>query len=515
MTQIYEKLTDEELAMVEIIRHPIWCAEFVRNLPLKGDEGKWIHSQYQKEMLCDFGNYVVLCCARAIGKTEVLIDKVVWYALNLFYEESLAFTTPSKVHLEPPFFKLVRWLRHNPLLSHYVDRNSVNASSFNIKLRNGFVLDCRIAGKTNTGANLVGMHVPFVLMDEAGYYPWGTYIEMLPIINTFQDGYQLFVAGVPDGRREKSVLFNADQRDAKFNKHNIVAHDNPRYSDDDEERNINQFRGKNSEDYIHIVLGEHGQPVYAMFDRNMMSIQNYELHIDRIKGKAIENDPQFMHSLVATMPKLPDNYEDVMIGIDLGYTEPTVVHTMYKVRNKWYWLSRIVLEQVDYPSQEELIGLLDVKYNPSVIGIDQGSAGKSTVQHLLNDERWKSRTWNKKIFGIDFGGQVSVGLDEDGEEIKIRTKQFGMQKLQAMSNNHEIVFTNRDEEMIGELERTSYMRTSIGNITYVVEDVTGKQRRGDDHNTAALVCGILAWYQKFELNLNQKPKLLAQVKWLH
>jgi hypothetical protein len=514
---IKEKLTDEELALVEILRHPIWASEFIRNLGVGPEEEEklWEYTLYQKEMLCDFNSYVTLCCGRAIGKSEVILGKVIWHMINTFYEESVVITVPNKVHLDPLFLKITRWLRNNPFLKHFVDRNSINNADMTIKMKNNFVLDCRIAGKSGTGANVIGLHVPFIIIDEAGYYPWGTYIELLPTLNTFQKGFQLFVAGVPDGRREKSVLFNSDQLDKNFSKHRIPAHRNPRYSEADEERNLKQFRGRESEDYVHMVLGEHGSPVYSMFDRELMMIQEYPIFVARYKGKDFEDNPMQLYDIAATIPVLPRYYEEVMFGIDLGYTEPTVISILYKVKDRWYFHARITLYQVDYPIQEKLIDLLDSKFLPVLISVDEGSAGKSVIQNMMVNEDFSGKAFKSRMMPVNFGGTVVIGYDNDsGDEIVLKTKQFGMQRLQAMTNNHEIVFTSEDDEMIGELERTTYSRTEAGEVKYAVESLTGKASRGDDHNTAALVCAVVGYYLKFESPINSNIKLFNRISWL-
>lgn len=514
---IREKLDPEELALAEILRHPVFCSEFIRNLGVGEDETekKWEYTVYQLEMLCDFGNYVVLCCGRAIGKSEVILGKTLWYMLNCFYEEPVVITVPNKVHLDPLFLKLTRWLRNNILMKNFVDRNSINNADFTIKMKNNFVLDCRIAGKSGTGANVIGLHIPFIIIDEAGYYPWGTYIELLPTLNTYQTGFQLFVAGVPDGRREKSVLFNADQIDRNFNRHRIPAHRNPRYSEADEERNLKQFRGKDSEDYVHMVLGEHGTPVYSMFDRALMSISEYPIYVGRFKGKDFEDNPMLIPEITATISPLPRYYEQVIFGVDLGYTEPTVITILYRLRDKWFFHARIVLHQVDYPVQEDLINSLDTKFLPALIGIDQGSAGISVIQNMMTDGRFSGKGYKSRIVAVNFSGTTVVGYEsESGEEIELKTKQFGMQRLQSMTNNHEIVYTSDDDEMISELERTTYSRTEAGEIKYSVESLTGKANRGEDHNTAALVCAVLGYFLKFESPLNTHVKLYNKISWL-
>jgi hypothetical protein len=509
---IRERLSPDELALVELIRHPVWCAELIRNMS-RDEDDKWVHSSYQKEILCDFGHFVVLCTARAIGKTESLVDKIIWYALNNFYEESLLFTVPNRVHLDPPFMKIVKWLRGHPLLQYYIDKGSINLANYTIRLKNRFVLDCRIAGMTGSGANVVGLHIPFILLDEAAFYPWGTFIELMPTLNTFQAGHQLMVAGVPDGKRERSVLYYADQIDSEYNKHRVSAHMNPRYSNKDEVRNAKQFRGTTSQDYIHMVLGEHGTPVFTMFERSSMAIESYETHVSRHKGAEFIADSQFSYKLLASLPSLPPYTEDVVFGIDLGYTDPTVIQVLYRVRDKWYILTRLVIHQLEYPEQERLIDLLDSKYHPSIIGIDEGNIGKSVIQHLVADVQYSVKNFKKVIKPIQFGGRTKIAEDDEGEPLETRTKQFAMQYLQTIVNNKEIVFSEKDEEMISELERTSYTRTDTGELKFYVESLDGKNK-GEDHNTQALCCALTAWWQEHELVTRQNDvKLFRRFIW--
>lgn len=513
-----EKLSDEELCLIEVIRHPIFFSEFIRNLDIDPEvTEEWEHTDYQKEILCDFADSVSMCCARAVGKTEVLRDKLIWLLINKFYEDSIVFTVPNRVHLEPPFLKISRWFRSHSFLKWYIDKNGINASSYMIKLLNGAVLDCRIAGTTGGGANVVGLHTPFILLDEGSFYPWGTWIELQPTWNTFQKGHQIFVSGVPDGRREKSVLYYADQIDSQFTKHRITAHQNPRYSEKDEERNLRQFKSADSEEYLHFVLGQHGSPSYSMFDRSFMAIERYEIFTDKRKGAEFSENSQFIYSYVSSLPQLPQYYDAIIFGIDLGYTEPTVITILYRLKEKFYFHSRLTFYKLDYPIQEKLIDLLDTKYSPSIIGIDAGAggSGKSVIQHLMLDDPYLNKNYKSRVGPIEFGGKTSIGFDDAGEEVFVNTKQYAMQKLQSIVGNKELIFSFMDDEFIGELERIRYTKTESGNLKFTVESFTGKENRGEDHNTASVLGAIMAWHDKYELNFNLPVKrLYRKFSWL-
>jgi len=514
---IVKKLTEEELALVEIIRHPLWCGEFIRNLGLDEDGEPWEYTNYQEEFLCDFNSYVSICCGRTVGKTVTLIDRLVWLCLNMFWDETIVYTVPNKVHLEPVFLRLTRWFRNHPLLKYYTGRTGINSQSFTIKLHNSAVIDCRIAGQSGTGANVVGLHVPIVILDEAGLYPWGTYIELLPTLNTWQEGFQLITSGVPIGVREKNVLYFTDQKDPKYSKHRISAHQNPRYNDDDEVRNIKQFGGIESEDYIHIVLGGHGAPSYMLFDRSRMLIESYEVFKGTLYGQKLKEDPGILARFYNSLPKLPKHVASVMFGIDLGYTDPTKILVLYKLKEgtNWKIRARITLNQVAYPKQELIIDKLDSMFSPNLLAIDEGSSGRAVIQHLLVDPKFKHKSYKERLVPIQFRSMVPVGLDEDGKEIEVRAKQFGMQLLQTKVNNHEICFSWRDEELINELERATYSRTPSGELVFKTITARGGLRHGQDHNTAALLCFVLALYLREEaaMFLWRKRVKLYRPRW--
>lgn len=515
---LVQRLSEEEWALYEIIRHPVWCGEFIRDLPLSPEDERWEYSLYQEEMLCDFNEHVSFCCGRSVGKTVALIDRLTWFCLNNFWpDEAIVYTVPNKVHLEPVFLRLTRWFRRHILLKHFTGRTGINSQSFTIKLYNNTVIDCRIAGQSGTGANVVGLHVPVIILDEAGFYPWGTWVELLPCLNSWMEGHQLIVSGVPTGMREKNVLFFADQKDVKFTKHRISAHQNPRYTEGDEERNIKQFGGTESEDYIHMVLGQHGTPAYMLFDRSRMRIETYTTFKGSLYGSKIKKDLGYLTRFYGSLPQLPKSANKVMLGIDLGYTDPTVVLVLYQTKSTpaWRILARLTFRQVPYPTQETIIDRIDSTYHPGLLGIDEGSSGKAVAQHLMEDPKYRHKNLKERIVPIQFRSMVVIGVNEDGEEAKVRAKQFGMQLLQTKVNNHEFIFSAHDETLISELERTTYHRTPTGEFVFKTVTPRGGLRHGEDHNVAALLCATLAQYLREDASqyMLQKRYKLYQPRW--
>lgn len=513
---IREKLSHDEILLYEMLKHPVFCAEFIENIDKRSYDKKFELYKYQQEMLCDFNHYVSFACARAIGKTVALSSLFIWILVNNLYpNEYVVYLVPNKAQLEPVWTSLVRNFRSNSFLKQFVEpKKGINSAEHKITLLNSASLLCRIAGTSGTGQNVIGLHTPFEAVDEAALFPWGTWMELQPTLNTWQDGYRQMTSGVPTGLRENNVLYTTDMEDDKFTKHRISAYENPRFTKEDEEKAIQHYGGKDSEDFIHFVWGRHGSPVFSVFDRGLLEIDSYEIYQLRINGIKLGDDLQQYIEKISFLPKVPRN-SGIIFGIDLGFTEPTAIVILYITDDgKIRFHSRIQLLKVSYNIQDKFIDLLDSKYNPSIIAIDEGSTGKAVIQRLQESEDFLHKNYKTRIKPINFSTSTIIGENLDGEEIKSRTKPFAVSILQDYSNSHRIVYSSTDPDMILELERMTYTKNPNGELVYrTLTPLGGK--KGADHFTQALLCAGLAYFLENESFLNKKgPAKLLRARWL-
>lgn len=506
---ILEKPSRDELLMFEILKHPVLCTEFIYNVDLvDGIDVPFEFSDYQKEVMCDFHPYVSLCQARATGKTVSLTSLFIWLLIfKVFPEDYILYTVPSKVHLEPVFTNLIRHFRSNSFLQQFIAKNGgINSSDYKITLLNNTSMLCRIAGQSGTGANLIGLHTPYITCDEGGYFPWNAFNEMQPALNTFTPGYREIVAGVPTGLREKNVLYNADMENSNYTKHRVSAEMNPRITELDREKALEQYGGEDSEDYIHYFLGLHGKPVFALFDRSMLAMETYPVYKLEFDGIAIDNINEYIRK-IAMIPGLPDKSNMVFMGVDLGYTEPTAILIMYlDKQDRMRFHAKIRLQKVSYPLQEKILDYLDTKFEPALIGMDRGAAGVSVIQNLMENVNYIHKDYKTRLIPIDFSSWTTLGTNSNGEEIKEKTKPLTVSILQDYSNSHRLVYSNTDQEMVTELERMTYTKNATtGDISYRTLTPKGG-KKGEDHFTSALLCGCGAFYLVNEFNLNRAPK---------
>jgi hypothetical protein len=514
---VVEKVTQEDLILYEILRNPVLCTEFIYNVDrqeedrIKPFEWDW----YQKEFICDFNPFVSLCCGRAVGKSESIVGIITWILIfNVFPNDYIVYTVPNKVHLEPVWSKIMRTFRSNSFIKNMLDsKGGFNSSDFTVRLSNSAQLMCRIAGQSGTGANVIGLHTPFVLLDEDGYYPWGTYTEMQPILNTWTPGYRQLCSGVPTGLREKNICYHVDAEDDNYTKHRISSLQNPRFSEEDKQRALEQYGGEDSEDYIHLVLGQHGKPIYSLFDRSLMKFDTYpvfQLVIDGIKTSDIGD----MFSKLELFPSIKEKNYGIVLGIDLGYTEPTAIIVQYlDGRDRLRFHGRIKLSKVPYPVQEKIIDALDTKFKPLIIGIDRGGAGIPLIQNMQDGPDYSHKKYKDRMYPVDFSSSIIIGKDSDGNENKVKAKPFFVSLLQEMSNNGRVVYSTTDMDMVTELERMTYSKNPSGDITYkTITDRGGK--RGEDHFTSALLCGVGAYHMTAEFAVATPNIKLIKARWI-
>jgi hypothetical protein len=510
-----EKVTQFDLVLLEILKNPVLYAEFVNNIDRTDREEEFKLTWYQKDVACDYNPYISLCMARAVGKTEILSNIISQtLILNIYPDDYIIYTVPNEAQLKPVFANVSRKFRANSFLKNFIEPKSGIKTNESIKLLNNALLLCRIAGTSGTGVNVIGLHTPFEIVDEAAYFPFGTYKELIPTLNTWTPGFKRYSSGVPSGLRENNVLWLSDQGDNSYTKHRATIFDNPRITPDDIEKFKIDYGGVDSEDWMHLALGQHGKPVYSVFDRTLMRIEGepvYKLVLDGISER--DNIGNYIDKLIM-FPSLPTNNMTIF-GIDLGYTDPTAIFILYVNKNgQIKFHGKVQLNKVTYPIQMKIIDALDTKFKPSLIGIDVGAAGRGEVQHLIQDDEFKTKHYEKRIYPVEFSSSVQLGFDSSGEELKSKTKPFAVSLLQEYANTHKLIFSSTDYDTILELERMTYTKNpQSGDLVYRTLTPKGGQK-GEDHFTSALLCATLAYYMESESMIRPKSVKLASPSWL-
>jgi len=508
-------LSEGDLAVLEVLEDPVLFSEFIRSTDEEIEMGTgWHYDNYQRKMLIDSSPYISIATGRTTGKTASMETKIIHTAVSNKYKKASAneilLVVQNKSQLEPVFLRLINFFRRHSLLKYFVDRFGVNMSSHEIRLLNGALIRCRIVGST-ADSNVIGLHVPCIYVDEGQVFNYVAWNSLMQCLTTWDEGFNLWVSGVPNGLREKNVLYECDQVDEKFSRHNVSRLSSIRYTKQQHETDLKQYGGENGDDYVHLVLGEHGSPAFSVFDRKLMKIEDYPVTVSILNNVSLEQHAgQYNELLIA--PELTvdvqKKHDLIIAGIDAGFSnDPTIITILWRDKETLVWreLTRFELRRIKYPIQAKIIDWLDTIYGFNMISIDAGHSGLALCQ-ILQDEggEFKGKNFTKRLIPVDFQANVVTGYDEEEKEIKDRVRKFTIQTLQKWSQNDQIIaFTTQDDDIITELERVGFTRDMLGQPKFFVYSPQGGQK-GEDHLLASLLTWVYGYYYKYYSP--EKPK---------
>ncbi len=344
-------------------------------------------------------------------------------------------------------------------------------------------------------------------------FPIAAFTQLGPTYNSWEPNSNQLFCGVPNGIREGNVLYMVDQRFPKFKKYRIPAHQNPYYTYQDDRENLLRYGGEDSDDYKHLVLGQHGDPAFSIIPRDKIITEPFEFwshrysQTDKHAGKS--------YKTVLSLHKLPTNKtETLVLAVDTGYADPTVAQVIGKDKNGiWRTFVRYRLTRIPFPEQADIIDWLDSFYNFNVICIDLGAGGGGigVSQDLQSSRFHKSKKYERRIHGVRFADYLDSGETSGGVPMKTQAKSFAGQELARTITEGNMIFSEIDMEGVSQMERVAYQRRSDGTNQYFVLSDRGTGKSGDDHIFASYVVFILTLLTA----LFEKPKKkLASPRWL-
>jgi hypothetical protein len=529
---------EAEWALIQILAHPVLFREFIND----GDPNWSPLEEHERAWSTCVAHNVVMCCGRGVRKTTAMIELLYWWMINDMKvpgDPGLFVVVPNKAQKDVIFYRIRSACEKHWLVKYYVNPNSINMNDGRIDFTNGFQFILRIAGSAGSEANVISIHNYRIWVDEAQDFPWRTWLSLQNVLKKEIPGYQLIVSGVPNGLRTDNVLFECDQINDEYIAFNIPQTLMTWWNPEIEYQRRKEYHAlqEDTEDYKHYVLGMHGMPTFAVFDRLRFLQEDYEVPKVIITQKMFDStststyvpdalNPGEMkevkeyHPEMVMTPCPPIPIEGgvkprVGLGYDVGYSpDPTVFLIMYQHSSGvWRILARFVLQRVEYSIQREALTYLDRVYSFDFMGIDMGGVGKVQYQDLTGElNPYKEYHYDKRLYPVEFGGWITVAIkDEKGKlvETKDQTKRVAVETTSRWVHEKRLSFAKTDNDMMEELERTKFTRTQTGEPVYRTEN---------DHQFAALMCALMAYENTFGAPLmapriDLKPKLLS-AKWL-
>jgi len=256
-------------------------------------------------------------------------------------------------------------------------------------------------------------------------------------------------------------------KNKKFRVHRAME---PNWNQELKREKLATLKGPNSNDWIQQIEAQDGEPSFGVWNeadikknidfsesKDIPGLIENQIRIITILAKDYVNmDPC---QVLCNLPGLPEGVEEVIVGIDAGYSQPTILLPFFKYKGKWNLKVKILLlDRMISDDQTELVDYVLTFYK-AYAGIDCTSAdGRDIATKLCNpkNEQYKSKQYDKRIFFIDFREAIITGYKrkKEGagdilEEVKDYMKNLTTRILREKFYSTEFLL-NYDEEMIPE-----------------------------------------------------------------
>jgi hypothetical protein len=523
---------EAEWALAQIIKNPVMFREFIN----EGDKNWDPLEPHERAWTSSTSPSLTMCCGRNVRKTTTVIEMLYYWAINGMFipgDPGLLMFIPNKAQKDAVFPRIRSACEKHWLISRIVDQNSINVSEGRIDFVNGFRFVMRIAGAEGKESNVIAIHGSRIWVDEAQDFPWRAWLSLQNVMKYDIEGHMLWTSGVPNGERRENVLYHCDMEDPEYISYNISQTQMSWWTPEIEYKRRKQYYAvqEDSEDYKHYVLGQHGVPTYAVFDRARFERVDYEIPrvviteemFERTRRNDVDGVERYhLNEVIDPAPPVPvvhGQRSKVGIGWDPGYSpDPSVFFIMYQDINTMMWMNlcRYVLQRVKYPLQRETFLWLDKAYQFDFLGMDMGGVGKVLYQELtseLAEVEYRKHQFDDRIYPVEFGGRMTVAVqdDEEGEveEKRDLVKRVAVETVSRWVHEKKFAFAKDDDNLMAELERTKFQRSNTGEPVYKTED---------DHQFSAMMCAIMAYENKFGVplmmqKLEVRPKLIT-ARWL-
>jgi len=478
---------EQKLCLYFIFKHPVAFRDFFIPQAI----GKIYYTYYYQipPALCP---ELVWAGARGTGKSFDLEFSLLQVPFNNPAEESLI-AAYRRTHIKDRLEKVISYLSNTPYLRSFLQgesgvslREAISRSPiYYIKFKNKHEMFGLSTGDDAQAVNLQGKHPTRRFIEEAEFFTteaWQKWQSTQSPSGSLDRYY-----GVSHGMLD-SPFYEMTHRLKKFKNKIFRVHRSlePNWTQELKREKLNTLKGPNSNEWLQQIEAQDGEPSFGVWNEadihqcmDFSEVPDFpgayanEIKTITILGKDYTDDLDPTQVLYG-LPQLPEGTEEVILGIDAGYVQPTVILPFYFYKNKWHLNCKILLlDRMISDNQTELIDYVATFYK-AFLGIDCTSAdGRDLATKLCNpkNEAYASKQYDKRVFFIDFREAIVVGYKrvQDGdreklEEIKDHMKNKTTSLLRDKFSSKEFHLSHDEEtipEFISETQKNEGGRVSI------------------------------------------------------
>lgn len=475
----------------------------------------------QKCMAADNSRRILLCTSRNVGKTVVLIGRIMRLIATYIpkYEdrrdEALVFT-PAEAHLTPLIDRLFANLNSNPFFrSLIVSQNKGDKPK--LVTKTNLTILARIEGSSGTDTNMVGIHGAWIFGDEVEY---SDMVNHRSRVGGAMPETKWIYCGVPNGVRG-TPFYSLDQtkEGRGWSRHKFsMLTANPRFLTSKKYRKemTDAFGGKTSPDYITQVKGEWGDEALSSFPPGSVS-WNTELpyYICNTTNQSVLE--HLANNSLPSLLRIPQvQCMKAVVGWDWGYSPDPgtfVLAVKYSETDSWKTYARVTMYQVALPKQIEILKYIwtfVLNHKGVMISIDSPECyqmllaeenrylfdGKVKLTNQAGTAEMDTITGKIVTESMQTDPEV-VQHRKDGKVIKVRRKYFLTEQWRRAMSNHMLKAESElriemayDSELESELLSTVERKMESGYTTYEVPKGKGLAKITLDQTTDAMRAAV-------------------------
>lgn len=286
------------------------------------------------------------------------------------------------------------------------------------------------------------------------------------------------------------VLYQLDQKMPSFKKYRIPSPNNPFFTYQDWVDAIKRYGGEDTDLFLQLVLAKPGSAAFSVINRDAMIIlplpfYNYiYTSTHKAQGKSYKDSLQ--------LPNLFKNHQGIMLAIDTGFVDPTIIQLFVKESGVWRAWARWKLSRIEFPEQEEIIDWIATHYSVSRIALDigAGGGGNGMMQSLISRPEYASKKYDRRIIPVNFSEQVNMGDPDKDEIINVPRKTYAGNQIAQIIESGLLAFSEMDSEGISQIERIAKQKTPSGVDRFFVMSDKGTGISTDDHIFASYICFV-------------------------
>lgn len=436
MPKVRAPLTEEEMALFEIVSIPAVFGEFVRSSPTAPPEKQWRYWPQQIREMNREELHKKRFQGRNLGKSITCMDEV--NSMVLLYdgiENGVALIgTRAQPNLQPIFDAMISLWQYNRFLKHFLikdTKRAIDRKNWEIRLfQDGrIIIKGRIQGKDGQGFNTVHPNI-CAWIDEAQYIDNKAIAEFYGMIS---GELPLLASGVPNGWRASWAYQIDTDSERGFVGGKMTRLEDPRsLINPNWIKNLEQtYGGRESNLFKQKVLGEWGTASTMTFNIDLITFDGPDGHPPYYRTVNIDagnyKTRSDLASLFAITKWLPDErIGEIIIHADHGITGAggTTGYVSFYDNKVSAWRQYIRFIAYGMPTLEQ-VDIFDylatqiyrITGKRPTIGLDTTNYGGLAVASILEKGGWG-------VFRANFAENVKMEKrPETQEEINKRIEK--------------------------------------------------------------------------------------------